>query len=498
MRDRTTLLLALALAACGDPGVPGTFDPSADPVDSHVDPGAQDIDPDAPFEPGQRRDVGDAAAVFHPGVHNEYVSGVVMPGDLDGDGFGDVVFWTYRYNPPDTVPCDDGCPSFTQLVAYIDYGGPEIGIEGRIVPDATILGWHINTLRHWIAPAGDLDGDGRDDLLVSVGGLCEQGNVLTLWGGPRLNGVVDVRDVASLMREQGSCTGFGTAVGVGDLDGDGRGDLVVAAPDSGAAYLYYGRAERPTGRLSEADADAVLRGLDGARLGPAQPAGDLDGDGLDDLLVSSAPSEDTIAETVRWWILPGGARLRGEVTLSDATSLDAALAHGVGDLDGDGRDELGVTRLPDQPTGFVIPGGSGWPDMFRAEQGSLTLRREPSDAEAHARPSALLPAGDVNGDGADDFLYVDPTGAEGGGGAAHLFLGPVDVRAASLDLDQSIAFLGRTYANGGADELGAWSWHLGNSVAAGSDLDGDGYDDLVMVSRLGQYYGQFYVWRGRP
>lgn len=491
------LLLSLLTFACGE-------SPGDDSV-SVPDPRVDDVLPDAPFTPGQRRDVGDATAIFTPPAPNEFVSGVVMPGDLDADGYGDLVLWTYRHSDPDVVPCEDGCPAFTRIVVYIDYGGPEVGDGGAIVPDAVLEGWHINDLRTWVSPAGDIDADGRADVLISVGGRCEQGNVFTLFGGERLSGTHDLRDVAPMIRQEGSCTGFGTAVGVGDLDADGHDDFVIAEPLEGRSYLFYG-GERPGERRSELDADAVLLGTPDHAMGPAQTAGDVDGDGHDDLLLSEAPTWRLIATSVRWWLLGGGPRLSGEVAmLPDFTTLDAAMVQGLGDLDGDGRAELGVAAHPETPSGYVVVGRMAWPNHVSPEDGTLHVTRERAGDPTFTRPGALVRAGDVNGDGLADFLFTDADASEDGftRGAAYLFLGPASLDAPTLDLGASVAFLGRTWQSEedgrlyGYDELSSWSWHLGNGLAGGSDLDADGHDDIALVGRLADHQGLVYVWRGR-
>lgn len=504
MRTSHVLALAFVSVGCGS-GTGG--DPSRDELnavyaipDSRVD----DTPAGAPFEPEQRRDVGDADAVFVPSEVNQFVRGVTMPGDLDGDGHGELLLWSERRSDPEIVDCTEGCPSFSQLVVHLIYGGPELGGGGSLVPDASLEGWHINGLEPWVAAAGDLDGDGLADALIGVGAHCQQGSVLVLYGGPRLSGTHDARERASLIRETGSCTGFGHATGVGDLDGDGLGDFVVAALASERAYLFYGRDERPSARRSELDADAVLLTSGDAGVGPAQPVGDVNGDGIDDLLVSHASANPWGPTAGPWRIVLGGPRLSGDVAVDEiGTRIEAMLARGLGDLDGDGRAEIGVTRTGESPDGYVLAGREAWPEALGVEDGALRIGRAPGVSNGS---TSLRPAGDVNGDGHLDFLYTDSaeTSDEHPRGTVHLFLGPASLTEPTLDLATSTAFLGQLWRSQhddvirGHDTLGDWSWGLGDGLAAGSDLDGDGFDEMAIVARGAPDYGLVYLWRGRP
>jgi hypothetical protein len=498
---RSTTFAVFVLAGCGV----SLDDPSLDELnavqavpDSRID----STPADAPFAAGQMRDVGDADAVYVSSLPNEFVSGAVMPGDLDGDGYDDLVLWAHRSNDPDIVDCSAGCPGFSQLAVHIDYGGPTLSAE--IVPDATIESWHVAGLESWVAAGGDVDGDGRPDLLLSVGGECQQGNVFTLHGGPRLSGTMDVRDVSGVIRETGACTGFGTAIGLGDLDADGIDDFAIAARASGRTYLFYGRAERALERRDEAHADAVLTADIERGIGPAQPAGDVNGDGFDDLIVSHAPDGNYEERPAEWFVVLGGARLTGEVSAAAiGTRLDAAMVRGLGDLDGDGYAELGVTRNASGIDAYVLAGRAEWPDALGPDDGALRIERAPGASPFGA--TALRPAGDVDGNGALDFLYTDADASadEFPRGEVHLFLGPRSLADDTLALDAGATLLGQLWlsehdgSTRGFDELGNWSWEIGDGLAAGTDLDGDGLDDMAIVAMNAPNYGRVYVWRGR-
>ncbi len=124
MRVSLCLCLGAAVAAC-NLGGPSLEERNA--VRAVPDPTADATSPSAPFLPGQRRSVADANAAFAIEAYNQWVTGVTLPGDLDRDGFDDLVLWGQLANPPDTVPCDRGCPAFGQVAAHIVYGGADFG-----------------------------------------------------------------------------------------------------------------------------------------------------------------------------------------------------------------------------------------------------------------------------------------------------------------------------------------------------------------------------------
>ncbi len=490
MRVSLCLCLGAAVAAC-NLGGPSLEERNA--VRPVPDPTADATSPSAPFLPGQRRSVADANAAFAIEAYNQWVTGVTLPGDLDRDGFDDLVLWGQLANPPDTVPCDRGCPAFGQVAAHIVYGGADFGRSPRLVPGATLVSWHINSVRAHVAAAGDVDGDGARDLLVSVGtDGCEQGSVFVVRGGARLRGVIDVRDAGALLRETGGCQRFGDAAGVGDLDRDGRGDFAVASPTTRRVHLYYGTPGAPPTRRSEADADARFVSASGSALGAAVAAGDVDGDGRGDLLLGlgAAPGDHD------FWLVRGGeARFAGEVEVERVgTRITAATLAPLGDLDGDGRHELGATVRAGERDGFVLAGRRDWPARLDARDASTWIPRAP---DAPQDPAAvLLSAGDVDGDGARDVLYGDPSYTVNGTrlGAVLLLRGPLGPGALSRSAGTS--FLGQEWVSQRSPAVRRGLDNLGVALGA-ADFNADGLSDLVFGAPGAPDGGRVYVWMGR-
>ncbi|MFT5684784.1 MAG: hypothetical protein ACI8RZ_005729, partial [Myxococcota bacterium] len=151
----------------------------------------------------------------------------------------------------------------------------------------------------------DMDGDGRDDLVVGVPGSSE---ALVLYSDGRVDGERLTRDDADLMflGPVGSATG--SAVAGGDFDGDGLFDLILGAPDlttdggsgAGGVYIYFGDgATGATGSvlladLSETPGGGFLGASDRrSSLGGSLAAGDFDGDGSSDVLVGASAWDTT-------------------------------------------------------------------------------------------------------------------------------------------------------------------------------------------------------------
>ncbi len=151
-----------------------------------------------------------------------------------------------------------------------------------------------------LAVGGDLDGDGIDDLLVGIRAASDAGvdaGAVAILYGPVARGD-SIRETPDRLTGEFSNAEAGTGVAyAGDLGGDGRDDLLVAAApwrDNGAVYVVTGPVY---GTVSLSDAHAEIRGTarDTWFGGRFAPAGDVDGDDEDDLLIG-APYDDTIAE----------------------------------------------------------------------------------------------------------------------------------------------------------------------------------------------------------
>ena len=322
--------------------------------------------------------------------------------------------------------------------------------------------------------------DGFDDVLVGGWGADDGGSdagAAWLMRGPDLGErALSTADLELIGESAGDQAGLAVSA-AGDVDGDGVEDLVVgawlAATYSGRAYLVSGPA---SGTIDLSAADAVITGESvGDFLGQAVAGpGDLDGDGRDDLAVG-APGTDSGTGTV--YVLAGP--LHGSVSATSATAtidgsvaddaVGAALTAG-GDVDGDGTPDL-LFGASGYDYGGTNTGGAFL--FFGPAVGSLTLGDADSlMAGEHASDNAgwsVGGAGDMDGDGQDDVL-VGAARADGGGtasGAAYLVYGPA---ASVYDLGGADARL----LGVSTDD------YAGASVAGVGDTDGDGKEDILV------------------
>ncbi|MBW3665681.1 MAG: CocE/NonD family hydrolase [Actinobacteria bacterium] len=302
-----------------------------------------------------------------------------------------------------------------------------------------------------------------------------------------------------LVLQGGEADAAGFAVAAGDLDGDGVDDVAVAAPchaaggpGSGAVHVVYGPVE---GDRLLADADATLIGdEDGDFLGEGLDVVDLDGDGDDELLigapgpfVGAGPLAAGCFETPvqpgrnrpgQAYVVDGGSRLSGTVDVGSAaravitgltpTDFVGISVGGVGDVDGDGHQDLLVGG--NGPGAPPVGGGSAY--LFT---GPLDDDRHVAEARAQLfgeRPADLAGArvdgADVDGDGRSDLLIAAPGNAvpPANPGRVHLYYQPP---SGAHSLATSDAILEGTTA----DDF------TGQGLAVGDLLDGPAADVAI-------------------
>ncbi|MEO0650646.1 MAG: integrin alpha [Planctomycetota bacterium] len=247
-----------------------------------------------------------------------------------------------------------------------------------------------------LASIGDLDGDGIDDVAVGAPGF--SGTVL----GQGWVGVFSGAAGGLLWSHEGA--GFdrmGTSLArVDDLNGDALPDLAVGVPFADGAGFNRGALEMRSGR----DGALLWRAFgaaDGDRLGErVARAGDVDGDGEDDVIVGLPGSDASGPDSGAAWVLSGrdGSQLL-EVPGFAGGEFAAAVA-GLGDVDGDGRADVALGSSANA-------GGHGRVRVVSGADGSLItdLRGEEPSGWFGA---AVLGLGDTNADGQPDLAVGAP------------------------------------------------------------------------------------------
>jgi hypothetical protein len=228
-------------------------------------------------------------------AHDHLGEITVAAGDFNGDGLSDVVF-------ADCLGSPFGIPSAGRVVMV--FGGedlPEqIEFDDPGTPALTIPGYRRNgSLGYVMSRAGDVNGDELPDLLIGSPGRYLQTDdqeAFLIYGATDLPASLDLADLGPRgVRMVGRNFGWDVA-GAGDVNGDGLDDILVTAfgnvdDELGRGYLIYGATDLP-GEISQADVTSLGVDFTGEQIDDAfglygAGAGDINGDGYDDILLSA-------------------------------------------------------------------------------------------------------------------------------------------------------------------------------------------------------------------
>jgi hypothetical protein len=429
-------------------------------------------------------------------------------GDVNGDGLDDLIVGAYGVDPDGNIvgksyvlfgKTDSNPVNLNQMAL----GGDRFEINGEAADDHS---------GYSVSGAGDVNGDGLDDLIVGAYGALPHGKSYVVFGKAD-DTPVNLNQVAlgsGGFVINGEATGgySGASVsGAGDVNGDGLDDLIVGDPignsgepnkhSFGKSYVVFGKANGSAVSLSQIAAGKggfaingeVAFGYSGHSV---SSAGDVNGDGLKDVIIGAPYVDPYENSSGRSYVVfgktdgnlvdlnqiaagVGGFAINGETT----NNLSGYSVSGAGDVNGDGLDDL-IVGMHDFSRGegvfsksYVVFGKTDGNlvnlNQVATDVGGFAINSEAAD---DGSGKAVSGAGDVNGDGLDDLIVGAPYGADWTGlTKSYLVFGKADGNA--INLSEVAAGIGGFSIN--SSDVGSFDM----SVSGAGDVNGDGFDDLI-------------------
>ncbi len=386
------------------------------------------------------------------GIGDRFGSVVNGAGDLNNDGYADLLIGAWGYS---------GNTGKAYLYMY--------GMNGTLFTDLTMTGEASgNSLGYSVSSAGDVNGDGYSDVIVGAYGYNGYtGRAYIFYGGLLMNNVADIT-----MTGEATNSNFGSSVSsAGDVNGDGYSDVLVCANGynsfTGRAYIFYG------GLLMNNVADVTMTGETASDFGRSvSTAGDVNGDGYSDVIIGyynlgkaniffGGTIMDNVADVY--------------ITCEAPSSSLGKSVSAAGDVNGDGYSDVIVgTNSYNNFTGraYIYFGGTTMDNVA-----DLTITGE--GMNNHFGWSVNT-AGDVNGDSYADVI-IGAWAYGSSNGRAYIYYG-----GTSIDNVADVIMTGD-----------GPSYNFGGSVSTAGDVNDDGYSDVIISSdRYSNEKGKAYIYFG--
>ena len=433
---------------------------------------------------------------------SNYFGSSLAIGDMNSDGKNDLVVGAYQYGGGGgrvylflqdstlwgTSSCTTGC--YANTADYIISGGIYFGQSLAI---------------------GDLSGDGKNDLAVgSQAYSTNTGTVAifiqdsTLWGSISCTTTCSYINADYIITGEASNNYFGRSLAIGDLNTDGKGDLVVGADgyssSAGRVYIFlqdstlWGSVGCTTGCLA-ANADTIITGQSNSNFGRTLAIGDLDNDTYhyNDLAVGGY---DAYGGYGRVYILlwdastpwtTGSACTTGclaanadyIITGQGGSSYFFGYSLAIGDLNNDGHNDLAVSSMGVSSTSrvylFLWDASTPWTTGSACTTGCLAANSDYLIAgqATNSQFGYSLAIGDLNNDGKKD-LAVSANGYSSNTGRVYLFLQDSTLWGTSSCSTNCNADNADYIITGESNSKFGWSLAIG-------DLNNDTHNDLVVT-----------------
>jgi hypothetical protein len=390
-----------------------------------------------------------------------YGNSVASAGDVNGDGYDDVIVGAYYYN---LKKADVGR-------AYL-YLGSSSGLDTSAAWSSSGDEQESSFYGYSVASAGDVNGDGYDDVLVGANGSdtanIDAGKVYLYLG--RSSGLSTINAWNSSGEDQADAYYGCSVASAGDMNGDGFDDVIIgtshfntANNDAGKVYLYQGSinglATRFTWNSSGDDQADAYYGIS------VTSAGDVNGDGYDEVMVGAYYYDTANSNAGKVYLYNG---IWSSVGDDQANANFGSSVANAGDVNGDGYDDVIVGAYEYSTENLWV----GKAYLYLGGSSGLATNdawNSSGDDQSFAKYGwSVAGAGDVNGDGYDDVIvgafYYDTKNSHAG--KAYLYLGNASGLSATA-----------AWTSSGDNQANAW---YGSTVASAGDVNGDGYDDVIV------------------
>jgi len=439
-------------------------------------------------------------------VNAQFGYSVASAGDVNGDGFGDIIIGAPLYDSGQT----------TEGAVFV-YMGSSTGMSAASNQSAD---WFAESNQFdarfgvSVASAGDVNGDGFGDVIIgaryyesSIADFNEGAAFIYLGSSLGLKTTINLGSGLNPSADWSaegnkSFAQFGRFVAsAGDVNGDGYGDVIIGAPiyengesSEGAAFVYLGS---NAGTSTTADWFAEGNQMSANFGWSVASAGDVNGDGFNDVIIGTNQyANGETAEGAAFVYLGSSLGLSnagntgiGPNPLADwsAESNKAGARFGIsvnsaGDVNGDGYGDIIVSTLGGPA--FVYQGSS---TGLTNVSGSATEPNPIADWSAESKPtteffsSSVASAGDVNGDGYGDVIIGADRyrNGETDEGAVHVYLGSNSGLTTTINSGTGPSPLADWTAE--SNQAGS---QFGRSIAGVGDINGDGYGDVIVGAHL--------------
>jgi hypothetical protein len=341
-----------------------------------------------------------------------------VAGDVNGDGYADIIVG---------APQRTGTRTGT---AYVFAGGTTLtGTLATTQALATISNAAGNDdLGNSVAGAGDMNNDGYDDVVIGApkanGGT---GRAFVFLGGPSFTGTLDVASASQTVTGQALDSMAAMVDGAGDVNGDGFDDMILSTGHA-MAYVFYGAATLTAARNASA-ADSIITGPNNSFGRSVAGVGDINGDGKADAMVGQPVINSGVVYVFLGTQLTGAINAATASTIITETSgnddIFGRTLTGAGDIDGDGKDDLligGDTASP------AADRGAAYVFLAKNLQAAMTDANADTTIRGNLANFDLLSLGltgavDFNNDGFDDIALGAPQTWAPGKGLTYIFNG---------------------------------------------------------------------------